>query len=147
MIPLWARLTAGVCLLVLAFGTGYYTKGRFVKADLADRQAQAVKDAGANIVHSVEQSQQVEATLRQSDNRIDQLRKAAADRLQKGKVHDAPGKHAESAGMDGTAAATQPLVEVPEHADGCDGSDILDFGTVRLLNRARALESAGGSTR
>jgi len=156
MMRIEALIAAVALTLAVGFGAGYYTKGQFAQAKVVKQVTAAVKQAGTNIVQSAEESQRVEASIQQSDNQIDQLRKAAVERLQKGKAHDeqriAAGGHAGNADRtDNDATAAQSaLVEVRDGADDCAG-DRLDFGTVRLLNRAReddtAVESATGSAR
>lgn len=112
------------------------------RAAIIKQQSQAIKQAGANIAQSAQQSQQVEASIHKSDSDIDQLNKAAQARLQKGKTHEpsirTSGDAGNARGADNVAQApAKPaLAEVPDGAVDC-GGDRLDLGTVRLLNRAR----------
>lgn len=122
-------ILAALCaaMAVAGFVAGYDTRSRLADIAASRDAAATVRQSGANIVRSAERSQQVEASIQASDNRIDQLKKTAQARLQKEETHHEQNIDVEAAGM-------------------CSGR-VLDFGTVRLLNRARdqgAVESAAG---
>jgi hypothetical protein len=148
-------LIAAVALALAAgFGAGYYAKGQATQAAVTKQTTTAVKQTGANIVQSAVRSQQVEASIQQTDSNIDQLKAAALARLQKEKTH-APtnpaggnASHEYEAGR--IATATQQPQPNDEGSGGRNPGSTLDFGTVRLLNRARddaAVESTAGSAR
>lgn len=125
--------------LAVGFVAGYYTRSRHGDVQVIEDAAATVRQSGVNIVRSAETSQRIEASIQDADVRIGQLKKAAQVRLQKREAQD--GQDIDN----GRAAAM--AVAGDEPAGVChDGA--LDFGTVRLLNRARdesTVESATGS--
>ena len=125
--------------LAVGFVAGYYTRSRHGDVQVIEDAAATVRQSGVNIVRSAETSQRIEASIQDADVRIGQLKKAAQVRLQKREAQD--GQDIDN----GRAAAM--AVASDEPAGVChDGT--LDFGTVRLLNRARdesTVESAAGS--
>jgi hypothetical protein len=136
--------------LAVGFVAGYYTRSRHGDAQVIEDAAATVRQSGVNIVRSAETSQRIEASIQDADVRIGQLNKAAQVRLQKREVQDGQdidnGRAADHAGASHPLAAA-PAVVGAEPAGVCnDGT--LDFGIVRLLNRARdesTVESATGS--
>jgi len=153
-------MTWRVCTLLVAaaltvgFSVGYHVKDQATQAAVVKQTTAAVKQAGANIAESAVRSQQVEAAIQQTDSNIDQLKAAAQARLQKGKTHETTIRvggnagHDNGAGRIATATTTEQPGPAGDAADDCGSDRRLDFGTVRLLNRARdegAVESAPGS--
>lgn len=111
------------------FGAGYYTRSHLTARAATEDAAATLRQSGTNIVRSAEQSRRIEVSVQASDHRIDHLRTTAQARLQKEETH-----HEQS------IDAKVPCV--------CHDR-ALDFGTVRLLNRAReesTVESATSGT-
>ncbi|MFK3740998.1 hypothetical protein [Massilia sp. TN1-12] len=134
-------LSGGFCL-------GYHIKGQADQAAVVKQASAAVKEASAGIVQSAVHSQQVEAAIQQTDSNIDQLKTAAQARLQKGKTHEPTARTGH--GPDHVATTAEQPGAMADAAAGCRTDDVLDFGTVRLLNRARdegTMESSPGHAR
>lgn len=133
------KLFIGVIVLLIGFCIGFYTKGKFEKADVAEQAQVAAHDTATGIVESVATSQKVEASIQQSDNQVDQIQKAVNNRLEKGVTHArANGANVNGAVRDAVGvAAAEGAGGVGEAIPDCCGRDVLDNGTVRLLNAAR----------
>lgn len=128
-------------MLIMGFGAGYWTKMHVNDAGLLKQETKAIKTSAATVVKAAEKSQQVETSIQQSDTQIDQLKDAALARIKEKQNAERirPGSNdVHAGGPDHDAATAQAaLAAVPECAGADHGGDALDFGTVRLLNRAR----------
>lgn len=107
--------------LGVGFSVGFYTKGRFVKADQLEVVTEAQHQTAVDIQESLKTSLAVEQKVTTSDQQMTTIRKEVARRTQ----------------------PKETTNEANLHAPVCDWR--LDVGTVRLLNAARdgsALDTA-----
>lgn len=108
-----------VLALVVGFTTGFYVKGKFVKADQIDAVTETQREITANIQQSLKTSIAVEEKVAASTQNMQTIRKQVAKRIS---------KHQE------TISETQPEAQIFFNVRD---RWTLDVGTVWLLNVAR----------
>jgi hypothetical protein len=136
MIPGLSQIsTFFVCLglaLITGFGTGWYTKGQFVKADMVDQVSEAQEQSKENLKIShaidVKVTEKVDATAVTTDKYVKEIRRAK------------PIKPAlEPVAAVHIPASLSAPVETPVAPSAVDCADpVLTVGAVRLLNDALA---------
>lgn len=75
-------ITAALCLAI-GFGAGYYTKGKFAKADMVDAVSAARIETADNIVKSVEADKAIVADVKKTDSNIAAVKQAIHEHTNK----------------------------------------------------------------
>lgn len=121
-------LIAAVIGLAVGFGTGFYAKSQFFKADQLDTAVKVQEQTKADIKDGVQTSVAVEKKADQAVENVSAIRKQVAKRLA-----DKPAQ---------SVVISNPTQQEPGNEEPRIGLCVhpdpsLDVGTVRLLNAAR----------
>lgn len=139
-----AKLLTLVAVIALAFGGGWFTKGKFVqaaqtkqaKAEVKQYQ-QAEQGTAKNVVAANDKSQVIEQKVQASNTRVKAIQSAAAKRvITQEKARE---QYTKELFRKSELQAGHPAAGVDEaQAGSVCGRFEFDVGTVRLLNDARA---------
>lgn len=133
-----------ILAIVLAFGGGWYVKGKFFDAAEVKEARIERKESAGNIVASTVKSGEIADAIAQDSNNVSDLKAQAAARVAKyqpkpEKPHDADRRN--------DATGTTPPAEGTPVAQNCPaGGLVLDLGTVRLLNAAAEGRTMGAAS-
>lgn len=103
-----------IATFILGWGSGFYVKAQFYKADKLDTVIEAKVETANNITESIDRSAKVETEVRAGEQRVAVIRKTVAKRIQE------------------KEKTSEPQTKMPSNPV-CT----LDVGTVSLLNAAR----------
>lgn len=153
MIPIPQTLIALAVALVVGFGGGWHTKGKFVDAAEVAQVRKDTKESASNVVTAVAASQTITDHVVASNTVIDKIAVEAAART----IHYQPRSQPKASNdlkfngnSNGSVGQPNDHAATAEHAldqVACPSGDlVLDAGSVRLLNAASqgaALDTTG----